>query len=145
MGFTPTLKKIESVLKADATLQDYASQRWGKRITVKVTWRNRTEISASDLPLIMITRPTVRRSRNSYGKITSNPRARFYAGFYQPEEALRQFELIELEELILAALEASSELAALVDNMTPADGANDEGALGECCFTVQEIEFEMRS
>ncbi len=143
MGFGPILQQIKTALETDAGLLSFVAAKWKKQLTVKITWRNRESIAASDLPLIMITRPSVDRGRN-YGKVTGKHRVRIYAGFYQPQKDLRQLELLEFEEQILAALENSTGLAALIDGMSPADGANDEGALGDLCFTVQEIEIDTR-
>lgn len=143
MGFGPVLTKIKDVIESDANLNTFVSTSWRKQLAVKITWRNREEISGSDLPLIMLTRPYVKRGRN-YGSVTAKSRVRLYAGFYQPDQDLRQLQLIEFEEKILAALEASEELSDLIDGMTPADGANDEGALGDCCFTVQDVEVDTK-
>ncbi len=142
MGFAEILQQIKATLEADADLTAYALQKWEKKPTVKVTYRNREEIASADLPVIMITRPSVRRSRETFGDIKRVNRVRLYAGFYQPDSSRRQAELIETEELILSALEKDTDLLAMIDSMTPADSANDEGSLGECCFTVQDIEIE---
>lgn len=144
MSFSAVLQQVKTTLESDATLKAFAASKWKKSLNVKITWRNREAIAPSDLPLIMLTRPRVGRSRDQYRKITSASVIRIYAGFYQPTEDRRQFELIEFEEQILDALERSTELRDLVNNMSPADGANDEGALGDHCFTVQEIEIKTR-
>ncbi len=143
MGFGDVLLKTKSVLESSSSLSAFAQEKWRKSPSVRLTWRNRNEISSSDLPLIMITRPSTQRGRN-YGSVTSKARIRIYAGFYQPDEDKRQIELVEFEEKILAVLEESQELRDLIDGMTPADGANDEGALGDCCFSVQEIEVDTK-
>ncbi len=141
MSFAAVLLQVKAALDNNVALAAFASTKWGAALTVKIVWRNREEVASSDLPLIMITRPTVRRSRNTYRRIDAASSVRLYAGFYQMDEELRQLELIEFEEAILDALQADSTLAGMVNSMSPADGANDEGALGEVCFTVQEIEI----
>ena len=143
MGFSSVLQQLKATLETDANLKAFVAEKWKKTLKVKITWRRREEISTSDLPLIMITRPSVARGRN-YGNVTGKNRARIYAGFYQPDEEKRQLELVDFEETILAALESSSALRELIDGMTPADGANDEGALGDACFCVQEIVIDTK-
>lgn len=144
MSFSAVLTQIKKALEEDTILAAFVQAKWEKPLTVKITWRNREEISASDLPLIMITRPTLSSSRDTYQKITGKSVVRFYAGFYQNDEDLRQLELVEFEEQIFDAVARSEELKSMINSMTPAGGANDEGALGDTCFTIQQIEIETR-
>jgi hypothetical protein len=135
MSSATILQEIKAALQDDADLAAYASQKWDKAITVKITWRNREEISASDLPLIMITRPSSRRAYQN-GRREVRPAIRLYAGFYQPDEEKRQIELIEFEDTINSVLENNLALRRYIDPKDTTETANDEAALGDTCFCV---------
>jgi hypothetical protein len=145
MGFAEILTEFKTALETDPGLRSYASSAWGKAPTVKTTWRNREEISSTDLPLILITRPSSARKYGTSRQRLDYPIVRLYAGFYQPEEKNRQIQLIEFEEKILGAIEQSETFRQYFDWESPIESANDEAALGETCFCVIQLGMSRRS
>jgi len=139
MSFTTVLDAIKATIETDSALLAIAAAKGWDPLTVKTTYKNRAEIALDELPIVMLSRPRVSRER-SYGSLTGTHTVRIYAGFYQPDVDKRVAELIEFEELIVAALEEDPTLGDLVEGITPGESVNDEGAT-DTCFLVQEIEI----
>ncbi len=138
MSFNAVLDAIKQVFESDSALQLFISANGWDELTVKTTYKNRESIALDELPIVMLSRPRVQRSSN-YGSLDGTHIVRIYAGFYQPDVDRRVPELIEFEELLVAALEKDPTLNDLVDGINPGESMNDEGAT-DTCFLVQEIE-----
>lgn len=131
-SFNTALDRLAELLAADTTIQAFALASWQKKITVKRKFRNRTQIHASELPLIMITRPEVEKeSRISGGRDNVNT-VRLYILFNQDDPEKAQSEVVRIEELVDDFLDQNYRIKdaagmPLVKNIKPGGSANDEG------------------
>jgi hypothetical protein len=129
------------------SLQEYASLKWGRVMTVRREFRNRVQVGASELPLIMVTRPSVsKESRISGGRDNVNT-IRLYVLFHQHDRAKAQSEVVAVEELIDDCLEAYYRIKdedgdPLVKNVKPGESANDEGMFHPVYGIVMDVSIE---
>jgi hypothetical protein len=58
-SFNTALDNLVTVLRDYPALVAFSQAKWGKDLTVKRLYKKRTEIGASELPIILVVRPTV--------------------------------------------------------------------------------------
>ena len=138
MSFNAVLDALKTLFETDSGLLAFVAAKGWDPLTVKTTIKHRESVALDELPIVMLSRPRVKRDRE-YGSLNGSHTVRIYAGFYQPAAALRVPELIEFEELLVAAIEKNPDLGELVEGINPGESMNDEGVI-ETCFLVQEIE-----
>lgn len=141
MSFVATLDNLVSTLTADATLQAYAQATWGKNVTVKKGFRQRHEISLSELPLIRVTRPQDDPDTRS-GNLIIMHKVRLYAGIYQPNRDLAVDQIITLGELIRAALKQDRRRGGTAQTTIPGAIVNDEEGIDDSFFLVMDTDIE---
>ena len=140
MSFVPIMTAIKACLEEDADLQAFCKEVWTRELSARLAFKKRQEIPLKDLPLVMITSPSVgRREESSLGREAWR-RVRLYAGFYQKDGARGVLEQILFEELIDAALARDTSLDGAALEMRFLDSANDEGVYQPAWFTAMDIE-----
>ncbi|MDH4319875.1 MAG: hypothetical protein OEV73_00100 [Desulfobulbaceae bacterium] len=143
---TTTLKTALDNLAVQITgnepLQAFAQQQWGKNVAARISFRRRTEIHASELPLVLITCPSRGKRTQISGGIMCQPQVRLYFGFYQPKSELVVAEQLVAEELIEDAIYGDTGLGDTVDRLDITASSNDEGAAAPTCFTVIDLQIE---
>jgi hypothetical protein len=128
MSFVPTIKDLEAALKADADLAAFIAANFpGKSLTVKRVFRDREEIKTSDLPLLMLTRPS-RSVEYALNDIDDdNHQVRGYFLFHESDRTIAQDLVIEGEEAIVDAAIKDPERSGLASDTAFLRSANDEG------------------
>lgn len=137
MGAKELLLQIADNLRVNQDLMLFCTAIGGREPTVKVSWRNRAEIGMEELPLIMLTSPVTKRSRE-FGSMDQERTVRVIAGFYQPDPELGALQLMEFEELLAAALEDQS-FAGFGNIKDPLTSINDEGSYQPTYFFAGEF------
>ena len=101
-SFIPVIDNIVAVLEADSDISSFCFAQWKKGLTVKKVFRFRQEIGMDELPLVMITRPSVEKSTPYLGsKICETEHTlNLYCGFLQNDRKKAHDELVRFEELI---------------------------------------------
>ena len=147
ISFNTALDRLVGLITADTSLQSFALAKWQKRFTVRREFRNRVQVNTSELPLIMLTRPSVTKEfRISGGRDNVNT-VRLYILFQQDERAKAQSEIVEVEELIDDCLAANYRIKdangdPLVKNVKPGDSVNDEGMFHPVYGIVMDVDIE---
>lgn len=141
MSFVSVLNKLETTLKTDADLNAFCQGAWKKPVSVELVFKHRTEISLSDLPLVLITRPAlVKRQHMPYAEKAVH-QVRMYAGFLQKTAQLAQSQQVGFEEAISNAVTKDGTLGGLALWAGVNDAVNDEGVYHPSYFTVIDIEI----
>lgn len=143
-SFILKLNALKIRLENNQALQDYTAANFGKQFIVKRTYKRRVEIHTNDLPIILITRPSVNRI-NANNLITKEHSVRLYVGFMQDDPEKAQDNLIELDELIDDAAIGRTSLAGDVSMpVYPQDSDNDEGVFHPTYFLVKHLTVKDR-
>jgi len=143
MGFADVLKQLQQQLANDSGLQSFAQTAWGKAVTVSLVFRDRTEVRMPDLPLIMITRPQVRRTELSSVR-DGHHTVRLYCGFHQQNKETACTNMIGFEEAIDNAIDADDTLGGTAIQAVPGDSVNDEGMFHPVYFVVKDLNIHHR-
>jgi len=143
MSFTAVTDDIKITLESDAALNAFCTSRWGRSLTVKKAFRQRTEINMSEFPIALITRPEVEK-RFLIGARDATHTVRIYVGFKQTDPEAAQDDLVVLEELIDDALLADHTRGGTAMSTDPQASANDEGLNHPIYFMVMDVEIEHR-
>lgn len=138
MSSRALLEELAANLQNDGELNTWCAQTWGRPLTVKVSYRNRAEIGADELPLLMLTSPSNSRSRN-YGSVDQERTVRIYGGFYQPDQQVGGVELYDFEEAVCAAIERMSQIGGFGELKDPLTSVNDEGSFQPNYFFAGEF------
>lgn len=136
-SFNDNLDRVVTALQTNAGIDDYCRVNFGRGLTVKRTFKHRTEIALSDLPYCMVTRPSMDSERTT-GLIYRDNSIRLYIGFHEPDREKAQTHLIELEELVEQAMYAL-DLASSDMMVTPKGSMNDEGYFHPVYFFVKDV------
>lgn len=104
MTFITVIDNTVTTLQNDSALTAFCSEKWGKTLTVQKEFRQRTEISLNQCPIIIITRPSVERIWLVGGAKELRHTVALYCGFYQDDRSKTLDESIEYEEKIIDAL-----------------------------------------
>ena len=148
-SFNDAITVLMTKLQEDGTLQAFCQDKWKRKITVTKEFRQRVEIPLADLPVIVITRPSVRKEYRLSGGRENTNTVRLYCGFRQNDRKKSLEELIAFEELLDDILTANYRLRdtgnnPTVQNVHPTDSANDEGMNHPNYFMALEVEIEHR-
>jgi hypothetical protein len=143
-SFIDKINALKVRLERNADLQNYAAQNFGKQFTVKKSFRDITEISLEELPIIMILRPSV--SRNTAGNaVTKEHEVDLVLGFRQEDSDLALDQFIEVDELLeAAAITKTTEAGDVGMYITPLDSANDTGIHAPAYFQGMTLRIKNR-
>jgi hypothetical protein len=150
LAFNDALNSIAATLAADPGIAAFCSSTFnGNSLTVERVFQDATEISLSQLPIMLMTRPHVTEGRywNMVGEFTHL--VRLYVLFHEPVIANVQDELVEFDELVEAAIVTYRNAGVFPDgvlDIRPGASTNDEGkknADNNYAF-VKEIEIDER-
>lgn len=141
VSFIEILQALGGQIVGDAALQAYCQAKWGKPLASRISFKRRTEIHVSELPLLLITRPRVTKRRDAPGGPIATGGVRLYLGFYQPGPDKMVGEQIGIEEMVEDAILRDTTLGDLANETEIKDSANDEGGKHPSCFTVMELEI----
>jgi len=139
------INQLVSILQADEDLTAFCRQKWGKPLSVKKIFKRRTEINLHDLPIILITRPSIQKTY----PIISAPKAsehtvRLYYGFHQNDKRIALEESIGYEEEIDDCLSAHYSLGLPDTVLKTVSSINDEGEFHPVYFGVMDVEVTHR-
>ena len=150
-SFNDVLDRLVRILEEDEGVQNFAMDRWLSRITIKRVFKRRTEVNASELPLIMMTRPRLAQtpmlggpeSRKNDNTVT------LYILFVQPDAEKAQQDIIAIEELVDDCLNRNYRIKdangnPLVKSVFPIESANDEGLYHPNYSIVKDLKIEHR-
>ncbi|GAB63103.1 MAG: hypothetical protein DWB56_06725 [Candidatus Jettenia sp.] len=143
-SFTSLIDHIATTLQNNAPLTSFCDAKWGKALSVLKAFKQRIEINLNDLPVILITRPSL--EKNFLVNITRDGAhtVRLYAGFHQTDWAKALNEMVEFEEKIDDALLTDYTRGGLAINTIPKSSVNDEGEFHPVYFIVMEVEIKHR-
>lgn len=144
MAFINKFNAVQVRIENNKPLQDFCKENFGKALKVITAFKHRKEIPLSDLPIILITRPYIRREiAGNVSKKEQN--ISIYAGFKMEDQARAIGLSIELEEMIEAAISVRSTHADDVPMVImPADSATDEGKFHPVYFFGMDIVIKER-
>ena len=142
--FLDVLDRVKTLLEGNADLQAFCLAKWNKTLTAVIGFRSRREISFSELPLVLITRPQVTERERVRAGREGRHTIRIYAGFSQNDAAAGARELIEFEEKIEDALTENNPFRELVLEAEVGESVNDEGAQPPAYFLVMQIRVLFR-
>lgn len=145
-SFVDVINNIATTLQQDAALSSFCQSKWGRSLSVKKIFKERTEIGLNDLPSILITRPSTEKSFRILGfniRDWSNT-VRLYCGFHQQDKLKALEELIEFEEKIDDALLFDSTRGGLALRTDPKTSVNDEGIYYPTYFLAMDVEIISR-
>ncbi len=133
MSFKEKLNALKTRLENDPALNQFCQSNFGKSLTVLKVFKQRTELSIGDLPIILMTRPQVKRKPKRHSVF-------LYAGFLSEDE-LQAIDLsIEFEELVEGAIRIkTSHTDDRTMEVDPGDSTNDEGRFHPVYFFVMEV------
>lgn len=143
MSFIAAMQKVKQTLEDDTPLQDFATLNLGKALPVKFAYKNRAELNVADLPVIILTRPTVKKRFQS-GVRDAAHSLTMYVVFQQDDRELGPLQLVELEEHIDDAIIKDISLGGSVISAIPDDSANDEGKNHPIYCMVLSMEIQHR-
>jgi hypothetical protein len=150
LGFNDALNSLAATLGADPGIAAFCSATFnGATLTVQRVFQDATEISLSQLPIMLMTRPHVTEGRywNGVGEFTHL--VRLYVLFHEPVIANVQDDLVYFDEVVEAAILSyrnAGQFPAGVLDIRPGSSTNDEGkrnADNNYKF-VKEVEIDER-
>lgn len=147
-SFNTALDRMVDLITADAALQAYAQAKWQKRFTVRREFRDRVQINAGELPLIMITRPSVEKESLISGGRHKTNTVMLYVLFQQVDRVKAQSEVVDVENLLDTCLGVTNSRIKdangipLVKAVRPGSAANDQGMFHPVYGIVMENEIE---
>lgn len=142
-SLTTDLEKIVTLLSNDSALESFCRSKWKKPLTVEKSFKARTEVHISKLPIIIITRPTVKKSFLTGARDGAHI-SRFLCGFPQAHPAKILDEFIQFEEIIDDTLLSVHPETLGFKEINPLSSVNDEGIYKPSCFMVMEVELQHR-
>lgn len=142
-SFTNVIANIVTTLENDSALATFCNTKWGKALTVKKIFQRRTEVGLNDLPLILVTRPSVDKEFLVGARDADNI-VRLYAGFHQTDKEKAADEIIEFEEKIDDALMVDHIRGGYAKDTNPRASANDEGEYHPVYFIVMDVAIKHR-
>jgi hypothetical protein len=129
-----------------SSLEDFADEQWGKSMTVKRCFKHREEVILSDLPIIMMTIPSIeggtwRPAERDYTVIV-----RLYCGFCRQDREAAQSEVVSFHEAVedvLLRMKEANNLPAGVIDIDPKNCTTDEGYFHPVYFFVKDVEIDV--
>ena len=148
MSILPDINALKVRLQNAPALNAFFTDKFNKALTVKKVYKNRTEITATDLPLLMITRPQIVRTFGGSRAVNKEHSVLLYVGFHY--DKVNDLELpldyfIELDDLLEDAV--LTKLAVTGDKafaVSVEDSANDEGMLHPIYFMSMHLKIRAR-
>lgn len=144
-SFNAILDRLKSDLAANSDIAAYCEEKWGRPLTVRRVFRNRTEIALAELPIILITAPQKVPGRFMNDLMESVHTVRLYCGFQQPDREKAQEELAGFEEAVEDAILSYKKNAIFptgVEDIRPGESVNDEGRRPPVYFFVKDVEID---
>lgn len=142
-SFTAVINNIVTTLQNDSALTAFCTAKWGKALKVMKVYKRRVEISAEDLPVILITRPQVEKEF-LVGARDADNMVRLYAGFQQDDREKALDEIIEFEETLDDALLVDHTRGGNAINTDPKASVNDEGEYHPVYFLAMDVAIKHR-
>lgn len=142
-SFTTVIDNIVTTLQNDSALSAFCVAKWGKALTVKKVYKKRVEINLNELPIILVTRPSVEKEF-LIGARDADHIVRLYAGFHQTDREKAQEEVIEFEEKIDDALLVDHTRGGTATNTNPKSSVNDEGENHPAYFMAMDVAIKHR-
>ena len=143
-SFNDAIAQLVSILQNDAGLSTFCTDKWGKAHTVGKRFRRRSEINATEYPLIFITRPDVKKAYRLSGGQENENTVRLYCGFQQDDREKVLDEVVEFEEKINDVLCANQRLNETAKEVHPEDSVNDEALYHPSYFIVMDVRIVHR-
>lgn len=143
MSFTAALEAVKAALDNDAALQAYVDANFTRSLTVKLAYKNRMELSPADLPVVILTRPSVKK-RFQTGVRDATHAVVMYVVFQQDDRELGPLQMIRMEELLDDAIIKDVSLGGVVISAIPDDSANDEGKNHPVYCMILSMEIQHR-
>jgi hypothetical protein len=145
MSFVDTLNNLKTTLESNANLQAFCQEKWGKALTVKKVFKQRSEVLIGELPIVLITRPERRSEEGLVRRKDNTHTVRLYAGFHQPDREKALDETIGLEEAIDNAVMADNLLGGTAAGTSFTSSQNDEGLFHPVYFQVIDFDILKRA
>lgn len=142
-SFVAIINNLVTTLDGDSALSAFCTAKWGKALKVLKIFKRRTEISANDLPIILVTRPDENKEF-LIGARDVDHNVRLYAGFQQDDRENALEEMIEFEEKIDDALLVDHTRGGNAINTHPRASVNDEGEYHPVYFMVMDVAIKQR-
>jgi hypothetical protein len=148
-SFNDALDRLVYLAQNDATLQTFSQSSWGRALAVKRIFRRRVEVNQAEMPLLMITRPSLESEYRLSGGRENTHMVRLYGLFPQPDHLKAQQDVVEFEEQLDDFLTKNYRIKdpggnPLVQNVYPLRAANDEGLYHPVYAIVKDVEIEHR-
>jgi hypothetical protein len=141
-SFITTIDGIVATLQGNTALNDYTKAEFNnKTITVKKIFKKRTDVNIADLPIILITRPSLEKSHLINSPRNGKNTVRLYVGFHQTDKRKALDNFIQLEEKIDDALLAVAPETLGAISINPNESANDEGMFHPIYFMAMNVEI----
>ena len=143
MGMNDILDDIKETIAEGEGLLAFCAQIGKNLLTVTRVFKHRTEVSLSELPIIMMTRPTKKNTILVTGEKAWVNTVRLYCGLNISNRDNAQALIVSFEELIEAALSIYGDVDNLPDyclSVEPQSSANDEGMFHPVYFIVKDVE-----
>lgn len=141
--FTKVIDNLIDTLKDNNALSSFVTEKWGKPLTVRKVFRNRIDISTEALPIIFVTRPSVKKDFTLSTR-DGDHIVRLYCGFYQDDTSKALDEMVEFEEKIDDALLVDETRGGNAIDTVPEASDNDEGKFHPTYFMVMHMLIKHR-
>lgn len=144
MALNDILDQVRGELE-DA-LETFSTTTWGKAVAVRRVFKHRVEVALTDLPIIMITVPSVEGGTWRPAERDYRPTMRLYCGFHQTDPEAAQSQLILFDEAIedtLLSLKEANNLPAGTEDIDPKNSVTDEGYFHPVYFFVKDVEIDV--
>lgn len=139
-SFNDAIAALITSLKTNSALlafiQTIAPQ---KTLTVLQVFKPRIEVSGSDLPIILITRPQIDPTYQE-NSVYGGHKLRLYFGFQEDDREQGAKNHILFEEKLRDALLADPSTGGTTENVTPGVAVNDEGRNHPNYFGMMEVD-----
>lgn len=142
-SFIKVVDNLVDTLKDNNALSAFVLDKWGKPLTVNKVFKHKIEISTEALPIIFITRPSVKKGF-TFPTREGDHIVNLYCGFYQNDALKALDEMIEFEEKIDDALLVDETRGGNALDTVPGESNNDEGQFHPTYFMVMHVLIKHR-
>jgi hypothetical protein len=141
--FISVIDNIKSTLENDTALDTLCQENFGRAITVLKSFKNRQELDAAQFPVIMITRPQVKKTYLTGAKDGEHT-VLLYCGFFCEDSTQALDMLVQLEEAVDDAMLVDTSRGGTAIDSLPGDSANDSGHYHPYYFIVMTVDIHHR-
>lgn len=144
MSLNATLDHIQTTLEAQ--LSAFSAATWGKAAAVRRVFKHRVEVPLADLPIVMMTLPSVEGRTWRPAERDYRPTIRLYCGFHQTDPEAAQTQLVLFDEAIedaLLSLKEANNLPPGTEDIDPKNSVTDEGYFHPVYFFVKDVEIDV--